>query len=321
MTRKPEIIIIGAGVVDVLVSGVDTGIFSRHSTPADGISMQTGGDALNESMVLGKLGRAVRLVSRVGTDKAGELVLSACEQSGVDTSGVVRKEGLDTGVNVVLVSENGERSFITNPNGALRKIEPEDVFAAIESHDFAMAKIASFASIFVYPLLMPALEEIFSAIKAKGLILCADMTRPKHGETVEDLKGALRYVDYLFPNYQEASQVTGKTDIDDIADCFLEAGVKNIVIKLGSRGCFIKNSGMRRIIPAVPGISALDTTGAGDNFAAGFINGLLDGMSLEGCARFANAVASICVERIGAASGGREIGEILRRADMIPANE
>lgn len=321
MAQKPEIIVIGAGIVDVLVSGVDTGVFSRHSTPANGISMQTGGDALNESMILGRLGRSVRLVSRIGRDKAGELVLSACRQDGVDTSGIVQKEGLDTGVNVVLVSENGERSFITNPNGGLRKIEPEDVYAAIDQPDFAQAKIASFASIFVYPLLMPEMEEIFARIKAKGLILCADMTRRKNGETVEDLKGALRYVDYIFPNYNEAVEVTGESDPDAIADCFLDCGVKNAVIKLGSRGCLVKNREFRKIIPAVPGIQAVDTTGAGDNFAAGFISALYEGKSLEECARFANATASICVEQVGAASGERDQAEILRRAALIPKGE
>lgn len=318
MIHSPEIIVIGAGIVDVLVTQVDEKVFLRHSTPARDISMQTGGDALNEALILSRIGRSVRLVSCIGQDMAGEMILDACRRDGVDVSCVARKENLDTGVNIVLVAENGERSFITNPNGGLRKITPEDVFSAIEQPDFSQAKIASFASIFVYPLLMPALEEIFKRIREKGLVLCADMTRPKNGERIEDLQRALQYVDYIFPNYSEAAEVTGKTDLDEIANAFLDSGVKNVVIKLGARGCLVKNREFRKIIPAVSSIPAIDTTGAGDNFVAGFIVALYEGKSIEDCAKFANATASVCVERIGASSGKRDRAEIIRRAKMIP---
>ena len=75
---------------------------------------------------------------------------------------------VDTGVNVVLVGEGGERSFLTDPQGSLRKIAPEDVFAAIDAPDFAGIRAVCFASVFAYPLLTPALEDIFRRVKEKG---------------------------------------------------------------------------------------------------------------------------------------------------------
>ncbi len=314
MNQKPEIVVIGAGIVDVLVSHVDARVFQTGSTPAAGIAMQTGGDALNEAVVLSKLGRTVGLVSRLGQDSAGGLVLQTCNDNGVDSRWIARDPDLDTGINVVLIAPDGERRFITNPEGSLRKITSEDVFAAVRHPDFAEARVASFASIFVYPMLMPALEDIFSAIKAKGLILCADMTRPKHGEKVEDIRKALQYVDYIFPNYEEAAQVTGCTQPKDIASRFLDCGVKHVAIKLGKHGCLIRDAQTCKIVSAVPGIQAVDTTGAGDNFAAGFISALCENMDFEACARRANATASVCVQRIGATSGTRDLQEIMRRA-------
>ncbi len=317
MNGAPEVFVIGAGIVDVLVSGVDSSVFERGSTPAGGVSMQTGGDGLNEAMIISMLGRSAGLVSCVGSDDAGGVVLEACRRAGVDARFVVKHDGMPTGVNIVLIDDAGERRFITDPNGSLRKLPPEDVLAAIDDPAFAGAKIAAFASIFVCPLLTPVLEAIFSRIRERGLILCADMTKRKNGETVEDIRGALSHVDYIFPNHEEAVLVTGETEPERIARRFMDCGVKNVAIKLGGRGCYIANDRIGRIIPAVPGIRAVDTTGAGDNFAAGFMAALCENMDFEECARYANAVASLCVENIGASSGSRDRTEIMRRMEMI----
>ena len=236
---------------------------------------------------------------------------------GINTAFLNRVD-IDTGLNIVLVDGEGERHFITNPEGSLRRIEPEDVFSAIESPDFSSLKVVSFASVFAYPLLMPCLADIFRAIKARGPLLCVDMTSRKNNETIDDIAPALRYADYVFPNLKEAQLLCGKEDPDDIADIFLDRGVGCAVIKLGARGCLVKNAGLRALVPSVPGIRAIDATDAGDNFAAGFIDALLDGESLPCCAARANAAASLCVERIGATSGPREKAEVLRRAALIP---
>ena len=72
-------------------------------------------------------------------------------------------------------------------------------------------------------------------------------------------------------------------------------------------------------MPAVPGVRAVDSTGAGDNFAAGFIDALLRGEGLVDRARWGNAVASLCVERTGATTGTRDRREVERRARSIAA--
>ncbi|MGM4901360.1 carbohydrate kinase family protein, partial [Escherichia coli] len=106
-----------------------------------------------------------------------------------------------------------------------------------------------------------------------------------------------------FPNYAEAKLLTGKETLDEIADCFLACGVKTVVIKTGKDGCFIKRGDMTMKVPAVAGITAIDTIGAGDNFASGFIAALLEGKNLRECARFANATAAISVLSVGATTG------------------
>ena len=316
MNVSAEVAVIGAAILDVVVPGAGPRVFETGSIPCPGLKLSTGGDAMNEAVALSLLGRRARLISRVGNDAAGDLVLSACAKRGIDISSVARTN-VDTGVNVVLVGKSGERSFLTNPQGSLRRIAPEDVFAAIGAPDFAALRAVCFASVFAYPLLMPALEEIFRRIKEKGPLLLVDMTKRKNGETLKDIAPALQYADYVFPNLDEAYLLTGTRDASVIARRFLACGVKNAVVKLGAEGCLVKNAAVEAIVPAVPGIQAVDTTGAGDNFAAGFIDALLRGESLIDCARWGNAVASLCVEQVGATSGAREHAEIARRARSI----
>lgn len=318
MNASPEVVLIGAAILDVVVPGAGPRVFEAGSLPCPGLTLRTGGDAMNEAVVLARLGRRARLVSRVGRDAAGDLVLGVCKEHGIDATSVVRAD-IDTGVNVVLVGKDGERSFLTNPEGSLRKIEPEDVFSAIEAADLGAARAVCFASVFAYPLLMPALEEIFRRVKEKGPLLLVDMTRRKNGETLRDIAPALQYADYVFPNLEEAYLLTGTRDASEIARQFLECGVKNAVVKLGAEGCLVKSAGMEAFVPAVPGVRAVDTTGAGDNFAAGFIDALLRGEGLVDCARWGNAVASLCVERVGATTGPRERDEIARRAKALAA--
>ena len=123
------------------------------------------------------------------------------------------------------------------------------------------------------------------------------------GETIEDVREALSYIDYFFPNYDEAAVLTGKTDIDEIADVLLTCGVKNVILKIGKRGCLVKNAKERFITPAYPKATVVDTTGAGDNFASGFLSFLMEGKKLREASQFANCAASLAIEKIGATAG------------------
>lgn len=86
--------------------------------------------------------------------------------------------------------------------------------------------IVSLASIFVSPCLSGKdMAQLFRAAARQGSLVCADMTKPKNGEHVEDIAEALSLVDYLFPNREEACLVTGKETVEEAAEAFLQAGV------------------------------------------------------------------------------------------------
>lgn len=307
--------VIGAAIIDVLAGPVNEQVFCTGSQPMETTKLSFGGDALNEAVVLARLGVPVELISKVGQDEAGKQVLTYLEVNGVEARNIKQEAGLTTGINIVLVDGKGERHFLTNPNGSLRKLSLEDVEPYVED----AADIVSFASMFVSSMLdIPAMERLFQQVKSKpGRTLVADMTNPKCGEKLEDLKGLLPYIDYFLPNEAEVALLTGVEDPYVNAGLLVEAGVSCAVIKCGSRGCLIRTSKECIEIPAYPVERVVDTTGAGDCFAAGFLWGLSQGRSLEVCGRLACATASCTVEHMGATEGIVSVEEVRQRMASI----
>lgn len=301
MEKKLDAICVGAAIVDIPLQPVNRDMFEIESFPLQQISMTIGGDAINEATIMSRLGHKIGLMSMVGRDAVGNFIIEHCEKNGIDYSGIKVREGIDTSINVGLVTADGERTFVTNRNGSLWKMTIDDV----DLSRLGEARLLSLASIFNNPLLdCQALVQIFQEAKKQDMIICADMIKARLGETLEDIKEALSYVDYFFPNYDEACLMTDETELDKIADKFLDCGIGHVVIKTGKKGCYIKSQDRSVLeVPAMKGITAIDTIGAGDNFASGFITAILEGKSLKECAEFANVTASISVQSIGATTG------------------
>lgn len=301
MEKKLDAICVGAAIVDIPLQPVNRDMFEIESFPLQQISMTIGGDAINEATIMSRLGHKIGLMSMVGRDAVGNFIIEHCEKNGIDYSGIRVREGIDTSINVGLVTADGERTFVTNRNGSLWKMTIDDV----DLSRLKEARLLSLASIFNNPLLdCWALVKIFQEAKAQDMIICADMIKARLGETLDDIKEALGYVDYFFPNYDEACLMTEETELEKIADRFLDCGIQHVVIKTGKKGCYIKSQdGSVLEVPAMKGITAIDTIGAGDNFASGFITAILEGKSLKECAEFANVTASISVQSIGATTG------------------
>lgn len=296
---KDRIILAGAAILDVLTRPAERAVFDMGSYAAEDIALAFGGDALNEATVLAALGKKVQLQTILGDDMAGDLIRAHCERNGIALGDDCLRPGMRTGINVVLVQENGERNFLTNKNGSLRKLEVKDLPPQFP----ADAGIFCFASIFVFLQIGGReLAEIFRAAKTQGMLVCADMTKCKNGETVADIAEALALTDYLLPNEEEACLVTGKKNAEDAAEALLAAGVKHVVIKCGRRGCYLCSEKERGYVAPEESVECVDTTGAGDSFAAGFVYALSESMSFRECARFANRCGASAVQMIGATS-------------------
>ena len=96
-----------------------------------------------------------------------------------------------------------------------------------------------------------------------------------------------------------------------MADVFLARGVKNVIIKLGGKGCFFKNAEESVLLPPCK-IQPVDATGAGDNFVAGFASEILRGASNIDALRFANACGAICTTAVGAGTALKSRDQVLQ---------
>ena len=310
MNGKNRITVIGHAIMDILAGPVGPELFENNSVPVEEVRFSFGGNALNEAIVLNRLGCDVQLISKVGRDDAGNRILRMLESSGVSTDRVVVEDGLRTSVNLVLYDHAGERRFLTDPAASQRRLREQDLVPMMDD----LADIVCFSCMFVSPPLdIPAMHRLFRIIKGKpGRVLAVDMTQAKHGETIEALKPLLPLIDYFLPNESELCRIGGDDERSAVA-ALLENGVGCIVVKKGAAGCTVCRKDQCFDSAAFVPARVVDTTGAGDTFAAGFLYGLSSGLSLEQCAHLANAAASFCVESAGATNGVPALDKIEER--------
>ena len=307
-------LILGSTVVDVILR-LPRLPRSQESCNIYHQELRLGGCAFNASEALRRFGADYTLFSPVGGGVYGDYVRRELGKLGV-ASPIPAPES-ENGCCYCFVEEGGERRFITNPQGSLRRFSLEDARAILNDDAFSECRMLCLASMFVSPELPLAdMEALFAHARAAGKIVCADATRCKNGETLADAAGALSQLDYFFPNAEEARLLTGAQDDREAARLLNGAGAKNAVIKRGGAGCLIANAEGQIAVPAYR-TNCVDTTGAGDTFSAAFQAALLEGRGIAECGAFACAAASICVENLSATGEKLDRNEIERRARAI----
>ncbi|MCR4749844.1 MAG: carbohydrate kinase family protein [Lachnospiraceae bacterium] len=293
--KTTDIICIGMALVDSIIKGFDPNPISASGYRAQMGSLNVGGEAVNEAIAASKLGMRTSILCTLGEDDAGETIISSLKRSGTDTSLIVRSKDHLTPVTTMFVNDDGTRRSITNTSHTYN-FHPERYM----SH-FSRARAIILGSLFRAPFDDPqVIFDVLKEAKAKGLITVADTKLPNFRfNTLKDISDALTYIDFITPNEDEAKYYTGKNEPSQMADVFLEYGIKNVIIKLGSKGCYFKNRERQILLPAYD-IDAVDATGAGDNFVAGFVTEILNGKDVGKALEFANACGAVCASAVGA---------------------
>lgn len=301
--NRTEVLCVGQACVDVLVQGGDLDMpYASEYKRASCIRMSVGGDAANEAVVLAKLGRRVELACALGEDGAGRFIRNAMEEQKVGTGRIVLPRSGDTTVSLVLIDSAGQRRFL---NAGI----PEMPLEVLETA--GTARIVSLASLFLPPFTNAEnVSLVARPARQSGAIVCADVICGQTGCTLDDLAGSLGEIDYFFPNEEEARLITGETDLNSMADRLLSRGIGTVVIKTGARGCFAKSASENLIVPGYR-VTPVDTTGAGDNFAAGFMFGLLEGKPLAECCKLGCGVAAVSIGSVGASTGVKNREQVL----------
>ena len=299
-----DLICIGMALVDSIIRGFDPSPVSSSGYRAVSGSLNAGGEAVNVAVAAAKLGLKTAILCHLGEDLAGEMVLRVLRDSGVDTEFILRSAA--TPVTTMFVNEDGTRKSVINEAHRYR-FHPEK-----QPELFAGARALILGSLFRAPFDDPdILHSVLTEAKKKGCLVIADTKLPNFVFLkLEDLKESLPLIDWITPNEEEAMYFTGKEDPEEMADVFLAYGVGNVIIKLGGKGCFMKNGEGSFLLPPYP-VRAADTTGAGDNFAAGFVSEILRGADPKSALRFANACGAICTTEVGAGTALKNREQVL----------
>jgi len=286
----------GSIVFDILVRPFNE---LRFGTTAlvESIEYRVGGNGANTSRALAILGVPVRLMGAVGCDPAAEMVLSALASCGVDTTGVARLPA-PTATSVVLINGQGDRQFLHRPGASDEAFAQPALLAADAFNNASHFHLASF---FVVPPLRRNAARMLAEARQAGLSTSFDTNWDPRGEWLAAVEACLPHIDTFFMNEDESRMMTDCCEAE-AARVLIDRGVREVVIKLGPRGCAIYSEDATIVCPAFP-VNAVDTTGAGDCFVAGFLAARRRGYSTARAGLFANAVGALTVQCIGAVEG------------------
>ena len=293
--QRPKILVIGELNIDIVATGL-------HSMPemgaeilAENCELALGSASAIFATGMAKLGNHVTFLSQVGQDYLGDFCLRALKQSGVSTRYVTRKADERTGVTIAL-SGKRDRALVTFA-GAVATLTAD----SIDEKIMARQDHLHLTSYYLQTGLRPSFGPLLQHAKSLGLTTSFDPNSDPNDKSDKNIDSVLKYTDVLFVNEREAMKLTRSKSLNSALKT-LGAKVDCAVVKRGARGATAIQS--EKIFNASGfKVRAIDTTGAGDSFDAGFVSAYLRQASLAECLRIANACGALSAMSAGGTAG------------------
>lgn len=296
------ILVYGDIILDILVKV--NGPINYGSDTTGRISMEGGGSAANFAAWTAYLKENVTFIGKIGEDIAGEYLKEELQKWGVGAA-LITGSDYPSGKILIFVDEKGERTMITD-RGINLTLSPEEL--PLEPFSEAKHLHLTGYSLFGSDTLIDTTRTALKRAREKGISVSIDPSSYAHLKEF----GPHRFLEFtansdlFFPNYEEGKVLTGLTEEEEIVKYLLRY-YRNVVLKLGQKGCLIgSKNGLFRIHNNNNIVQIPDTTGAGDAFAAAFVKGYLkDKNELSKIGSFANNIAYQCIKK----GGGRPPGD------------
>ena len=264
-----------------------------------------GGKGSNQAVAAARSGGNVNFITRIGKDSYGDMALSLYKESGVSLDSIIIDSNSSTGVAGIFIDETTGDNIINVVPGAAEKLQPKDIDEY--SNNFKNSKI------FLTQLETPIETTLYGLQKAKQFGCLTILNPAPAAELPEDI---FQNIDFFTPNETEAGfylneNLTTNKDIEAAGKEFLNKGVKNIIITLGSKGSYFVNKEESFFHePLELQSEVIDTTGAGDAFNGALGAALANNLSYRDSLMFATKVAGISTTRLGAANSMPTLKEI-----------
>ncbi len=285
---RPKVVVVGSSNADMVILSEE--LPGPGETVVGGeFLMAAGGKGANQAVAAARCGGDVTFIGCVGDDVFGEKALAGLEKEGIDIRYVRVEPDCASGVALIMVDATGE-NLISVALGANARLTPGDV-------ENASSAITSARCLLVQ------LEVPLGTVKrALEIARESDVLTVLNPAPAKELpREMLELVDVLTPNRSELAGLLGQRTTGDITGCAAEirrAGVKDLIVTLGSEGALIV-SDTEETVPAFQ-VNAVDAVAAGDVFNGAFAVARTEGKALSEAVRFACAAAAISVTRKGA---------------------
>lgn len=272
---------------------------------------KSGGSAANTIHGLAMLGVDTGFIGSIGRDETGDFFEDEMKKAGVNTL-LIRRNSV-TGTAVALVSGDSERTFATHLGAALELTADDLKPMLFDNYDILYLEgylISDFHFV----------ETACRYAKGKGMLVAIDFASYNIVEAYLDSyrKIVQEYIDILFANEQEAKMFTGLDP--EKALPVLSGFSDTVILKVGAEGSWVKSKEELIKISAFP-VKCVDTTGAGDLYASGFLYGFAKDLNLEKCGIIGSLMAGKAIEVVGARIDNSKFGEIRQEIERLISPE
>lgn len=282
-----KMIVVGSMNVDSIIN--------VEKLPTDGetllsnhIVVLPGGKGLNQAAAAAKLGGFVYMIGSLGNDTDGKKLYHCLVENGVKTEGIRFSTTLSTGKAYINVAKSGESTIVVYP-GANEELDTYQIRQ--------QKKLFALAQYCLLSLEIPQKTAIYT-IKMCHQTNVIVFLKPATIETLD--YDVMKYIDYFIPNEKELHKIVqGEDSLEQKAEWLLQKGVKNVIVTLGAKGCYLRNKEYRFYFDAAP-FEPQDTTGAADSFIGAFAVAISEGKDILHAIVFATYAAGISVARLGA---------------------
>jgi len=306
MTKEYDLLVVGEINPDLILDGDVLPEFGQVEKIVDQAKLTIGSSSAIFAAGAARLGLKTAFIGKCGDDTFGRFMLEEMEKRGIDVSPVLVLPGGSTGLSVIL-NRGHDRAILTHL-GLIPALSVEDIPRDL----IARSRHVHVASYFLQTSLQPHLPEFFQTLRRQGITTSLD-TNYDPTEKWEHFDELLAQTDLFFPNEKEALSLSRTRNMEE-AKKILREKVASAVIKLGADGALVLQGQTTASAAGLP-VNVVDTVGAGDSFAAGFIYGFLHQWPLEKALKLAIACGSLSTTAAGGTTAQPTLEEALAYVD------
>ena len=308
-------IALGVHVVDVLVRPVEQIPEGQGGELVEQIRITPAGSAGGTAITLGKLGAQVQSAGAIGSDELGEVLLELLGRFGVDTSLMVRRQGVQTSASVLPIRPDGSRPAFHVVGANAGYTSADAPWEAIAEADFLHLGAPEFMG-------GEEAAKILAFAREHDVVTSADLLAPgEQAAAITDwVAPAFAHLDYLLPNEEQVLGLSGASDVAGGCRALLGRGVGCVAATCGGEGAIVVDDQGEQHVPAFA-VDVVDTTGCGDAFSAGFLCGLSLGRGRSQAAVLGCAVAGLVAGGLGSDHGSFDLEAADAFAASTPTTE